>query len=119
MDDMERQFFLGFIKIHILYHASREPVYGVWLMEELGRHGYRPSPGTLYPILHSLEKQGYLESYREAVTGKVRRYYSITALGGKALDTAVERINEMVDEVLHDREPRTAGRGSRRGGSAS
>ena len=57
-----KDFFLGFIKIHILYHASREPIYGVEILEELERHGYRLSPGTLYPTLHRLEKEGYLES---------------------------------------------------------
>ncbi|MDR9460005.1 MAG: PadR family transcriptional regulator, partial [Dehalococcoidia bacterium] len=64
---MLKDFFLGFIKIHILYHASRDPIYGVEILEELGRHGYRLSPGTLYPTLHRLEKEGYLESRSKVV----------------------------------------------------
>ncbi|MEE8392587.1 MAG: helix-turn-helix transcriptional regulator, partial [Anaerolineae bacterium] len=51
---MLRELFLGFIKIHILHHAGQEPVYGLWLIEELAHHGYTVSPGTLYPTLHSL-----------------------------------------------------------------
>ena len=68
-------FFLGFVRIHILHHACEEPIYGVGIMEELGRHGYQLRPGTLYPILHDLKKQGYLEDLEEVVEGKVRRYY--------------------------------------------
>lgn len=52
---MIRDFFLGFVKIHILHHAEQEPVYGLALIEELRRHGYTLSPGTLYPILHQLD----------------------------------------------------------------
>jgi DNA-binding PadR family transcriptional regulator len=54
-----REFFLGFIKIHILHHAGEEPVYGLALIAELQRHGYVLSPGTLYPVLHQLEEAGY------------------------------------------------------------
>ena len=56
---LEREFFLGFIKIHLLYHASKEAIFGVAITEELARHGYDLSPGTLYPVLHRLEKAGY------------------------------------------------------------
>ena len=58
---MLRDFFLGFIKIHILHHAAQEPVFGLALIRELARHGYDLSPGTLYPVLHGLESAGYLQ----------------------------------------------------------
>lgn len=106
MEKIQRQLFLGFIKIHILYHASREPVYGVWLMDELARHGYRVSPGTIYPVLHSLEKQGYLESRRQTVNGKVRKYYEITSTGEEALSVARSRARELVDEIFDQRTAR-------------
>ncbi len=98
---MLRNFFLGFIKIHILYHAAREPVYGAALIEELRRHGYEIGPGTLYPILHSLMEQGYLERQSRPVGGKVRKYYAITSLGRSALEEARSKVRELVDEVLH------------------
>jgi len=69
---LDREFFLGFIKIHILYHASKEPIFGVEIAEELARHGYSISPGTLYPVLHRLEKEGYLESNSKVVNGRMR-----------------------------------------------
>ncbi len=100
---MLKGFFLGFIKIHILYHASRDPIYGVEILEELERHGYRLSPGTLYPTLHRLEKDGYLESRSKVVRGKVRKYYTITDRGLIALNEARQKIAELVNEVLLDK----------------
>ncbi len=100
---MLKDFFLGFIKIHILYHASRDPIYGVEILEELERHGYRLSPGTLYPTLHRLEKDGYLESRSKVISGKVRKYYTITDRGLIALNEAKQKIAELVNEVLLDK----------------
>jgi PadR family transcriptional regulator PadR len=99
-EGITRDFFLGFIKVHILHHAAEEPVYGLAMMEELSRHGYLLSPGTLYPILHSLESAGYLTKDERNVEGKVRKYYSITETGRTALQEARARIRELVDEVL-------------------
>jgi PadR family transcriptional regulator PadR len=57
---MIRNLELAFIKLHILYHADIEEIYGVGLMGELGHHGYTIGPGTLYPILAKMEKGGLL-----------------------------------------------------------
>lgn len=102
---MLRDFFLGFVKIHILHHAAYAPVYGVALIEELKRHGYEISPGTLYPILHNLEAAGYLIREKRVVGGKVRKYYSITDEGRAALAEARRQIRELVDEVLEGHGP--------------
>ena len=97
---MLREFFLGFIKIHILHHAGEEPVYGLALIGELRRHGYELSPGTLYPVLHQLETAGYLRRLNRVVGGKVRKYYVLTRRGGQALSDARGKIGELVGEVL-------------------
>lgn len=97
---MLRDFFLGFVRIHILHHAAHGPVYGLSLMQELGRHGHKLSAGTLYPLLRSLELGGYLSSKERNVGGKVRKYYSITPQGTRALEEAKPKIMELVDEVL-------------------
>ncbi len=97
---MFRDFYLGFIKIHILHHALKEAVYGLWLIEELNTHGYKLSPGTLYPILHSLERKGYIESAKQKVGGKIRIYYRTTSTGEKALEEAREKARELIREVL-------------------
>jgi PadR family transcriptional regulator, regulatory protein PadR len=97
---LTRDFFLGFVKVHILHHAAEEPVYGLAMIEELRRHGYVLSPGTLYPVLHGLEKAGYLYKEQKVVEGKVRKYYRITSAGELALSKARARIKELVEEVL-------------------
>jgi PadR family transcriptional regulator, regulatory protein PadR len=102
---MLRDFFLGFIKIHILHHAAQEPVFGLALIRELARHGYALSPGTLYPVLHSLERAGYLKCDARVVQGKVRKYYTITPQGTQALEEARMKIHELVTEVLHGEGP--------------
>lgn len=98
---MLRDFFLGFIKIHILHHATKEPVYGLWLIEELRRHGYKLSAGTLYPILHRLEQEKLLRSYSENVDGRVRKYYKTTQKGLNTLNKVKTKIDEMINEVMH------------------
>jgi PadR family transcriptional regulator len=106
-----RDFFLGFIRIHVLHHAAEQPVYGLWLIEELGRHGYALSPGTLYPILRDLADGGYLRRENRLVDGRVRKYYGITVRGRRALSTAQTRIAELVGEVLEpSRRRRSANR---------
>ncbi len=97
---MLRSIDLGFIKIHILHHANEKPIYGVWIMEELERHGYKITPGTLYPMLHNMEEEGYLKSYEKVVEGKVRKYYEITPEGKKVLEEIKPKIRELVEEVL-------------------
>jgi PadR family transcriptional regulator PadR len=97
---LERKFFLGFVRIHLLYHASKEDIYGVEMIDELSRHGYNISPGTLYPNLHSLEKEGYLKSKSKNVDGKIRKYYRITNKGKKILQYARKKIQELIDEVM-------------------
>jgi len=98
MDD--RTLYSGLIRLHILHHAAEKPVYGIWIAGELGRHGYQLSAGTLYPILHQLERKGYLRS-REERTGKsARRVYGITPLGRKALRTARRRVQELFGEMF-------------------
>src|ERR1044071_8588774 len=92
--------FSGFIKLHVLHHASDQAIYGLWLIEELGEHGYRVSPGTLYPLLHSLEESELLKSYNEVHDGKIRRYYKITPNGRRQLKKAKVQIMELMREIL-------------------
>jgi DNA-binding PadR family transcriptional regulator len=101
-DPVARHFFNGFIRLHILYHAAKEPTYGAEIAEELVRHGYRLSQGTLYPTLHQLQQLGYLRSYAEVVEGKRRRYYRATAAGRRVLGEARQKLAELVVEVIED-----------------
>jgi DNA-binding PadR family transcriptional regulator len=105
MADIFRDIFLAFVRVHLLHHAAEGRIYGLEMIQELARHGYDMSPGTLYPIFHSLEEEGYLLSEQEAVRGKVRKYYRITDLGREALAQLRPKIRELVDEVLGEEAP--------------
>ena len=106
-----RELFLGFVNVHVLHHASQGPIYGVWFLEELERHNYHLSPGTLYPLLHDLESSGFLKREDRVFEGKVRKYYEITRAGERALAEARQRIRELVEEVVEDdHSTRTRGR---------
>ncbi len=102
MNPTLRRFFLGFIKIHLLHHASREPVFGLWLIDELARHGYDISPGTLYPIFHSLERDGLLKSRKEVVKGKIRKYYRTTPKGNRTLKETHVKVLELLEELMNE-----------------
>jgi PadR family transcriptional regulator len=99
-----RHFFNGFIRLHILYHAAKEPTYGAEITEELVRHGYRLSQGTLYPTLHALEELGYLRCETRFVHGRRRKYYRATAAGRKVLAEARQKLLELVAEVIEDQD---------------
>jgi len=103
-----REVLLGFVRVHILYHAARGSVYGLWLMEELAEHGYKLSAGTLYPILHSLESRGLLRRSDVLQDGKIRKYYAITGAGRRALVRIEQRLGELVGEVIGRRHDETA-----------
>jgi PadR family transcriptional regulator, regulatory protein PadR len=94
-----RNFFLGFIRLHILHHALEEPIFGLDMIRELESHGYQLSPGTLYPILHGMERDGFLRSEKQSVEGKIRKNYYITKEGKKALVEALMKVRELIDEI--------------------
>ena len=98
-DQVLRKLFLGFIQIHILHHAKKEPIFGSFMIEELKSHGYDISPGTLYPIFHNLEKTGNLTVESQNYEGKVRKYYSITEKGKETLLEAKKKIKELTGEL--------------------
>lgn len=101
----DKELYSGLIRLHILHHACQEPIFGVGIMEELARHGYRLSPGTLYPLLHSLEERGYLRSSGKSAGGQSRREYRATPKGRKALTAATVKVRELFSELLEDAHP--------------
>ena len=86
--DADRDLYSGLIRLHILHHASEEPIFGSGMAEELARHGYRISPGTLYPLLDGLEKKGYLRSTEQRNRRSLRRVFRATPQGRRALAAA-------------------------------
>jgi PadR family transcriptional regulator PadR len=97
---VDRNLYTGLIRLHILHHAAEGPVFGQAMIDELSRHGYRLSAGTLYPILHGMERQGYLRSRTTLKGGRNRREYRATASGRKALGVARQRVQELFGEMF-------------------
>jgi DNA-binding PadR family transcriptional regulator len=108
---LTREVLLGFWKVHILHHAAEHPVVGQWVLSELRRHGYDISPGTLYPLLKRMERNGWLRCAVDRGTGpRGRRYYHLTRDGAAVLDVLREAVVELHHEVIEE----AAGRGRRR-----
>jgi DNA-binding PadR family transcriptional regulator len=93
-----QELFKGLIRLHILHHASKAEFYGQWMIHELAHHGYTLSPGTLYPMLHALERSGYLRSRKERLGRTYRRIYRATALGREANEVAKVQILELTGQ---------------------
>lgn len=104
-NNLLRHFFGGFVRLHLLHHASIEAICGVEMMEELQRHGYRLGPGTMYPILHELCEGGFLRVSEEVRNGRRRKNYRITKKGERLLVDAQHKLRELVDEVLPKKKP--------------
>ncbi|KAB2333464.1 PadR family transcriptional regulator [Bacillus mesophilum] len=98
-DRVLRKLFLGFIQIHILHHADEEPIYGLWMLDELKEHGYSMSAGTIYPILHSMTNDGLLLQEKQKVDGKIRKYYRTTEKGKEVLLEARKKAFELFKEI--------------------
>jgi len=95
-----RELMRAAVRLHILHHAAEEDIHGAWMSEELAKHGYTISPGTLYPTLHRMEEEGLLLSRQEVVGGRPRRVYRATAAGRDALADGRRAVAELAAEVL-------------------
>lgn len=97
----DRDLYGGLIRLHILHHANEEPIFGQGMMQELMQHGYAMGPGTMYPLLHGLEKKGYLRARREMSGTRYRRIYRITEKGRRALLVGRQRVDELFGEMFN------------------
>ncbi len=100
MKEIAREILLGLWKVHILHHAAEKPVIGFWMMQELRRHGYDVSPGTLYPLLKRMERHGWLSSKHVQGAGlHAPRGYSLTPKGRKVLKLVRKQVAELWREL--------------------
>lgn len=95
----EQDLYIGLVRLHVLHHASEEPIFGLGMMQELGRHGYRLGAGTMYPLLHGMERRGWLRSADSLVGGHKRKVYMATAAGCRALAQAREQVRQLYEEM--------------------
>lgn len=97
---VDRDLYSGMMRLHVLHHAAKGPIFGLGMVEELARHGYRISPGTLYPLLYGLEKKGYLSSIEQRNGKSLRKVYRATPFGRKALAAASAKVREFIGELM-------------------
>lgn len=98
-----QELFIGLVRLHVLHHAAQERIFGLGMIQELGRHGYRLGAGTIYPLLHSMEQRGWLRSKQEVVNGHKRKVYAATAAGRRALGQARVQVRELSEEMAPPR----------------
>jgi PadR family transcriptional regulator PadR len=96
----DRDLYSGLIRLHVLHHAVQGPVFGLGMIEELARHGYHISPGSLYPLLQGLETKGYLRSTEQRNGKSLRRVYRATPLGKQALAASKNKVRELFHELI-------------------
>ena len=95
-----RELVKGSTSLILLQLLNEKDMYGYELVKELEKrsdNGLSVKEGTLYPALHKLEKQEYIECYwQEQEKGPARKYYCITKAGKEVLD---EKVSEWQDFV--------------------
>ncbi|MDC7224256.1 MAG: PadR family transcriptional regulator [Spirochaetales bacterium] len=94
-----KKLLLGFMQIHMLIQAKKEPFFGLGMIEELKSYGYQISPGTIYPLLAKMEKEHLLKKEVRLIKGKNRHYYDITEEGIEVLKIAREKAQQLFDEL--------------------
>ena len=96
-----REILLSLWKVHILHHAAEQPIIGQWVLAELRRHGYDISPGTLYPLLKRMERNGWLRCKVDGGGLRARRFYYLTPAGRAVLDLVREFVDELHEEIVN------------------
>ena len=82
----------------LLCLVAQQPMYGYQIIKELERRSqgyFRFKEGTLYPVLHQLERAGFISGeWQRLPNGQQRKYYHIT---NKGLTSLVEKRNQWQD----------------------
>lgn len=95
----DQELYIGLVRLHVLHHAAEESVFGLGMIQELGRHGYVLGPGTMYPLLHGMERKGWLKAERLLAKGHHRKVYVATKAGRKVLERARRQVRELYKEM--------------------
>lgn len=98
-EQITRKIFNGLIYVHILHHGNIEEFYGSWMIDELKEHGYTISPGTLYPLLKSMEEEELIQKEERNVNGRIRKYYKTTPKGSLLLSELKNNLKELFSDI--------------------
>lgn len=101
-EKLSRKLQLSFIRVHVLYHASKAPFYGAWMLDELSTHGYDFGPSTIYPLLKEMTSAHMLAVENKVIDGKRRKYYAITEEGKALLSLSIYQVKQLLLELEED-----------------
>ena len=101
---LDKSLVSGSTTMLLLKLLSEKDMYGYEMIETLrerSQNVFEMKAGTLYPLLHSLEEKGLLTVYEQEVSGKVRKYYSITREGRNLLEQKREEWKQYSQAVMN------------------
>lgn len=85
---ISKELIKGSTSMIVLSVLRQSDMYGYRIIKEIEKRSedvFVLKEGTLYPILHALEEEDYLESYWEEADGRNRKYYHLTRKGENLL----------------------------------
>jgi PadR family transcriptional regulator PadR len=91
-DYWERSFMAGSTKLYILSVLSKSPLHGYGVVKEIKDKSEgccTITPGTIYPVLRELEKDGFIVSSTAVTGGRTRITYELTERGKQVLDSGL------------------------------
>ena len=95
---MDAQMKKGLLDICVLFILKKEDTYGYKLTQEVTQM-LDASESALYPVLRRLESQGFLETWSEEYSGRLRKYYRITAKGISRFQEMLKELKELKDII--------------------
>lgn len=101
---LSKELVKGSTAMLVLSVVAEKDMYGYQIIRELevlSEEVFSMNEGTLYPILHSLEKEGFLEAYwEENASARKRRYYRMTEKGRRELESRKKEWNTYAQAVI-------------------
>jgi len=97
---IDREFLRGFTKLYALWRGSKRDAYGMAILKEMREVGFELSPGTLYPTLERLQREGDITWRKQVVAGRIRKTYRLTPRGKKELEEVKQRLRTIVRLVF-------------------
>lgn len=99
---IDREFLRGFTKLYALWRGSKKDAYGMAILREMRQVGFELSPGTLYPALEKLKREGDITWHKQVISGRVRKSYRLTPKGKKELEEVKKRLQTIVRLVFSE-----------------
>jgi PadR family transcriptional regulator PadR len=111
MSQEKAEFLKGTLDMLILKVVAAGPIHGYAIsqrIQQISKDFFQVPQGSLYPALHRLEERGWVDAeWKDTATGREAKFYKLTRVGRKQLDTEVvnwERLSDAVSLILRTAE---------------